>query len=66
VGPTSVDVVVLGGGAAGLWCAAAAGRRGRRVLVVGHKQRVGKNFQLSGGGGAHITKTRGGAEHIVS
>jgi len=36
------DVVIIGGGAAGLFCAFMAGRRGRRVLVIEHANRVGK------------------------
>jgi predicted Rossmann fold flavoprotein len=61
-----VDVVVLGGGAAGLWCAAAAGRRGRRVMVLEHNERVGKKILISGGGRANFTNRRVGAEHFVS
>ena len=50
-----VDVLVLGGGAAGLMCAFEAGRRGRRVLVVDHADRVGKKILISGGGRANFT-----------
>ncbi len=48
-------VVVLGGGAAGLFCALTAGRRGRRVLVLEHNERVGKKIQISGGGRCNFT-----------
>ena len=44
------DVLVIGGGAAGLLCALTAGRRGRRVLVVEHANKVGKKILMSGGG----------------
>src|SRR5690606_17102045 len=44
------DVIVIGGGAAGLMCAMTAGQRGRRVLVVEHANRIGKKILLSGGG----------------
>jgi predicted Rossmann fold flavoprotein len=49
------DVVVLGGGAAGLMCAIAAGRRGRRVLVLDHADEVGKKILISGGGRCNFT-----------
>ena len=44
------DVIVIGGGAAGLMCAITAGRRGLRVCVVEHANRVGKKILMSGGG----------------
>jgi hypothetical protein len=49
------DAIVLGGGAAGLMCAAVAGQRGRRVLVVEHADRVGKKILISGGGRCNFT-----------
>jgi predicted Rossmann fold flavoprotein len=49
------DAIVLGGGAAGLMCAISAGRRGRRVLVVEHANRVGKKILMSGGGRCNFT-----------
>jgi len=52
-----LDVVVLGGGAAGLMCALAAGQRGRRVLVVEHANRCGKKILMSGGGRCNFTNT---------
>lgn len=52
-----VDVLVVGGGAAGLMCAITAGRRGRRVLVVEHANRVGKKILMSGGGRCNFTNT---------
>ena len=51
------DVVVIGGGAAGLMCALTAGRRGRRVLVLEHANRVGKKILMSGGGRCNFTNT---------
>lgn len=50
-----VDVVVIGGGAAGLFCAMTAGRRGRRVVLVEHNDRVGKKIRISGGGRCNFT-----------
>lgn len=51
------DVVIVGGGAAGLMCAITAGQRGRRVLVVEHANRVGKKILMSGGGRCNFTNT---------
>src|SRR6202035_5044265 len=43
------DAIVLGGGAAGLLCAIEAGKRGRRVAVLEHGERIGKKILISGG-----------------
>ena len=52
-----LDVIVIGGGAAGLMCAVEAGRRGRSVLVVEHNERVGRKIEISGGGRCNFTNT---------
>lgn len=49
------DVIVVGGGAAGLMCAMRAGQRGRRVLVLEHADKVGKKILISGGGRCNFT-----------
>lgn len=49
------DVIVIGGGAAGLMCAITAGCRGRRVLLIEHANRVGKKILMSGGGRCNFT-----------
>lgn len=49
------DVIVAGGGAAGLMCAIRAGQRGRRVLVLEHADKVGKKILISGGGRCNFT-----------
>ncbi|MFB3787329.1 MAG: NAD(P)/FAD-dependent oxidoreductase [bacterium] len=49
------DVIILGGGAAGLFCALEAGKRGRSVLVLEHNARVGKKIAISGGGRCNFT-----------
>ena len=49
------DVIVIGAGAAGLMCAAAAGRRGRRVLVLDHNDEPGRKILISGGGKCNFT-----------
>jgi len=44
------DVVIIGGGAAGLMCAIEAGKRGRTVLLVDHAKQIGQKIRISGGG----------------
>jgi predicted Rossmann fold flavoprotein len=50
-----VDVLIIGGGAAGLMCAMVAGYRGRSVLVLDHANKVGKKILMSGGGRCNFT-----------
>jgi predicted flavoprotein YhiN len=49
------DVVVIGAGAAGMMCAAEAGRRGRSVLVIDHAPKPGEKIRISGGGRCNFT-----------
>jgi predicted Rossmann fold flavoprotein len=49
------DVIVLGAGAAGLMCAIEAAKRGRRVAVLEHADRIGKKILISGGGRCNFT-----------
>lgn len=49
------DVIIIGAGAAGLMCAAQAKRRGRRVLMLDHADKVGQKIRISGGGRANFT-----------
>ena len=51
----SFDAVVIGAGAAGLFCAALAGQRGLRVLLVDHAERVAEKIRISGGGRCNFT-----------
>ena len=60
------DVLVLGAGAAGLLCAATAGRRGRRGLLLDHAERIGKKILISGGGRANFTNLHTRAENFLS
>lgn len=60
------DVLVIGGGAAGLMCAITAGRRGLRVLVVEHANRVGKKILMSGGGRCNFTNTGTTPDNFLS
>jgi predicted Rossmann fold flavoprotein len=60
------DVVVIGGGAAGLMCALTAGRRGRHVLVLDSSNKVGKKILMSGGGRCNFTNLQVEAENFLS
>ena len=60
------DVVVLGGGAAGLFCAATAGARGRRVLVLEGSNKPGKKILMSGGGRCNFTNLNCEPAHFLS
>ena len=51
----SADVVIIGGGAAGLMCALQAGKLGKRVLLLDHNNKVGKKILMSGGGRCNFT-----------
>jgi hypothetical protein len=49
------DVIVIGAGAAGMMCAAVAGRRGRSVMVIDHAKSPGEKIRISGGGRCNFT-----------
>ena len=61
-----VDVIVIGGGAAGLFCAIEAGKRGRKVVVLEHAERVGKKIAISGGGRCNFTNIYTSPENFLS
>ncbi|HEU4414922.1 MAG TPA: NAD(P)/FAD-dependent oxidoreductase [Candidatus Angelobacter sp.] len=60
------DVIILGGGAAGLMCAMEAGRRGRRVAVLERAERIGKKILISGGGRCNFTNLHCRPENFIS
>lgn len=60
------DVVVVGGGAAGLMCALTAGQRGRRVLLIEHNTALGRKILISGGGRCNFTNVNAGPENYFS
>ena len=49
------DAIIIGAGAAGLFCAVEAGKRGRKVLVIEHNAQVGRKILISGGGRCNFT-----------
>ena len=62
----SFDALILGGGAAGLMCALEAGKRGRRVAVLEHNERLGKKILISGGGRCNFTNLHCQSENFLS
>ncbi|AKM07200.1 NAD(P)/FAD-dependent oxidoreductase [Pelagerythrobacter marensis] len=60
------DIIVLGGGAAGLMCAAVAGQRGRRVLVLERAAEVGRKILISGGGRCNFTNIHTAPDRYLS
>ncbi len=61
-----VDVVVIGAGAAGMMCAAEAGRRGRRALLADHWPKIGERIRVSGGGRCNFTNRRATPDQYLS
>ena len=62
----TADVLILGAGAAGLFAAAEAGRRGRRVIVLDHALRPGEKIRISGGGRCNFTNLSTAPERFLS
>ena len=60
------DVIVLGAGGAGLMCAATAGQRGRRVVVLDHADEAGKKILISGGGRCNFTNLHTSPDRYLS
>ncbi len=60
------DLVIIGGGAAGLFCAAEAGKRGRSVVVLERAARIGKKILISGGGRCNFTNIHCRPENFIS
>ncbi len=60
------DALILGAGAAGLLCAAEAGKRGRRVAVIERADRIGKKILISGGGRCNFTNVHCRPENFIS
>lgn len=62
----SYDAIILGAGGAGLMCAAAAGQRGRRVLVIDHADEAGRKILISGGGRCNFTNIHTAPDRYLS
>ncbi len=60
------DVIILGAGAAGMFCAIEAGRRGRRVLLIDHAKAPGEKIRISGGGRCNFTNLNIAADRFLS
>lgn len=60
------DVVVIGAGAAGMMCAAVAGQRGLRVLVIDHASKLAEKIRISGGGRCNFTNVNAGPNNFIS
>ncbi|VFR30370.1 NAD(FAD)-utilizing dehydrogenases [plant metagenome] len=60
------DVAVIGAGAAGMMCAAVAGQRGRRVVLIDHAGRLAEKIRISGGGRCNFTNREVGPANFVS
>ena len=60
------DVAVIGAGAAGMMCAAVAGQRGRRVVLIDHAERLAEKIRISGGGRCNFTNRSVGPANFLS
>ena len=60
------DVIIVGGGAAGLFCALTAGQRGKRVAILEHNETVGQKIAVSGGGRCNFTNVHATADNYLS
>jgi predicted Rossmann fold flavoprotein len=60
------DVAVIGAGAAGMMCAAIAGQRGKRVVLIDHAERLAEKIRISGGGRCNFTNVNAGPANFLS
>ncbi len=60
------DAIIIGAGAAGLFCAAQAGQRGKKVLLLEHMPQPGKKILISGGGRCNFTNMYAAPENYIS
>lgn len=66
INDTQYDVIIIGAGASGLFCAMTAGKRGRKVLVLDHANKAGKKILMSGGGKCNFTNYDIAPSHYLS
>jgi len=62
----SFDAIIIGAGAAGMFCAALAGQRGRRILLLDHSSEPGRKILISGGGRCNFTNIGASAANFLS
>ncbi len=62
----SFDVIIIGAGAAGMMCAAQAGKRGRSVWLIDHAKKIGEKIRISGGGRCNFTNMHTQPENFLS
>lgn len=60
------DVAVIGAGAAGMMCAAVAGQRGRKVVLIDHAEKLAEKIRISGGGRCNFTNLDAGPQNFLS
>lgn len=60
------DAIIIGAGAAGIFCGIEAGKRGRKVLILEHNAQVGRKILISGGGRCNFTNLNTKAENFIS
>ena len=60
------DAIVIGGGAAGLFCAGVAGQLGQKVLVLDHAEVLGEKIRISGGGRCNFTNMNSAPANFLS
>ena len=60
------DVAVIGAGAAGMMCAAVAGQRGKRVVLIDHAEKLAEKIRISGGGRCNFTNLDTGPQNFLS
>ena len=60
------DAIIIGAGAAGLYCAALAGQRGRKILLIDHNETPGAKILISGGGRCNFTNIGATHENFIS
>src|SRR6185295_3793021 len=62
----NIDVLIIGGGGAGLMCAIQSGKRGRKTVLIEHSPKIGSKILISGGGRCNFTNLEVGPENYVS